>query len=339
MKKRIAVLLSAAMILAVFAGCGGEKSPAQDQTQAPGQDQTQTPTQSEAQTVELSAFANVQWVRSTSNDTEFIAFPGDGSFSYYCGCGNPVEDSDLCDGYSYDPATRTICLSYDGQIRQVLVVACTEEQLVLDFDGDVRTFTKEYPGDTEYVPAETVTFEGHTYCLLQYKTDIFYYCLQKEIVPSDEEESTDPLPHEKWDMVCRMGDVYVREDMVLQAQAYYQNDANYTWSVFVDEVSWDEAIVEPVSVTDEELADVYALEDLEKDKTLAFEDIQAFAALNKTSLDGLIGASIQLAYYEGVWYWRSEVIDDSQEGWPEYVYPLPASLGEKISAVAQNLPR
>ena len=52
------------------------------------------------------SFVNTIWTRDVAHDTETIRFGEDGRFSYYCGCGNPVNDSDLCEGYIYDDATK-----------------------------------------------------------------------------------------------------------------------------------------------------------------------------------------------------------------------------------------
>ena len=73
------------------------------------------------------------------------------------------------------------------------------------------------------------------------------------------------------------------------------------------------------------------MEDMKKETTLFFEDIELFGTLVKTHKDGLIAARTSLAFHDGSWYWRSETIDDSVEGWPEYVVKLPDSLAEQIA--------
>ena len=89
-------------------------------------------------------FVNVRWERFAEADTEYISFSADGSFGYYCACGNPVNDSDLCEGYSYDESTRTITLEYvedtAESVRKVMIKECTADRLVLDFDGEIRSF-------------------------------------------------------------------------------------------------------------------------------------------------------------------------------------------------------
>ena len=75
-------------------------------------------------------FVNIKWTRATENDTEYIRFGDDGSFSYYCACGNPVNDFDLCDGYSYDESSKTITLKFsektENAVAKIKVKKCTK---------------------------------------------------------------------------------------------------------------------------------------------------------------------------------------------------------------------
>ena len=92
------------------------------------------------------SFVNVSWTRDAEQDIETIRFGEDGSFSYYCACGNSVNDSDLCEGYTYDNTTKTIKLNCieetDEMITVIKIVKCDETELHLDFNGEVRIFTK-----------------------------------------------------------------------------------------------------------------------------------------------------------------------------------------------------
>ena len=92
------------------------------------------------------SFVDISWTREAAHDIETIRFGEDGSFSYSCACGNPVNDSDLCEGYTYDDATKTITLDCieitDDMVTVIKIVKCDENELQLDFDGEVRTFTK-----------------------------------------------------------------------------------------------------------------------------------------------------------------------------------------------------
>ena len=120
----IAVLLIFAI---VFAGCSDNKK-------------------TENQSVDYSkyAFVNTSRTRDTEHDTETIRFGEDGSFAYYCGCGNSVNDSDLCEGYTYDDSTKTITLNYiettDEMVTTIKIVKCDENTLQLDFNGEIRVF-------------------------------------------------------------------------------------------------------------------------------------------------------------------------------------------------------
>ena len=92
------------------------------------------------------SFVGVSWTRDADNDIETIRFGADGSFTYYCACGNSVNDSDLCEGYTYDDETKTITLecieTTDEMVTVIKIVKCDENEPQLDFDGEVRTFTK-----------------------------------------------------------------------------------------------------------------------------------------------------------------------------------------------------
>ena len=122
----IALLLISAI---VFVGCSDNKK-------------------TEDQSVDYSqySFVNTSWTRDAEHDTETIRFGEDGSFTYYCGCGNPVNDSDLCEGYIYDDATKTITLDFiettDEMVTTIKIVKCDEHSLHHDFNGETRVFEK-----------------------------------------------------------------------------------------------------------------------------------------------------------------------------------------------------
>ena len=92
------------------------------------------------------SFVDISWTREAAHDIETIRFGEDGSFSYSCACGNPVNDSDLCEGYTYDDATKTITLDCieitDDMVTVIKIVKCDEKELHLDFNGETRIFTK-----------------------------------------------------------------------------------------------------------------------------------------------------------------------------------------------------
>ena len=92
-------------------------------------------------------FMGVQWVRKVDEDVEFLSFMTDGTFSYYCACGNPVKDSDLIESYCYDKKHQTITLNAiettDSMVTKIKILEFDNEHLELDFDGDVREFSIE----------------------------------------------------------------------------------------------------------------------------------------------------------------------------------------------------
>ena len=274
-------------------------------------------------------FVNVEWTRTTDVCTETLRFREDGTCSYYCACGEPVNDDDLCEGYRYDYKTNTIHLDFMGTteetVTEITIKSCDGETLVLDFGGEERVFEKAQEDEAW---ADTLNFNGKTYRYLQFPGDIFNYDLRESV--NYEEDTVLPIPHETWDLVYREGDLFVEESQWDAAVADYADDANYTWSIWMEASETEEGEVKPVTVTDEDLTYIYTMEDRKGDTTLFFDDIQQFGMLTKTHKDGLIAASTSLARYEGVWYWRSETIDETAEGWPEYVVKLPDSITAQI---------
>lgn len=92
-------------------------------------------------------FMGVQWIRKVGKDVEYLRFMTDGTFSYYCACGNPVKDSDLIESYCYDKKHQTITLNAiettDSMVTKIKILEFDNEHLELDFDGDVREFSIE----------------------------------------------------------------------------------------------------------------------------------------------------------------------------------------------------
>ena len=92
-------------------------------------------------------FTNKNWTRDSGYDIETIKFKSDGSFTYYCSCGNPVNDSDLCDGYIYNDENQEIKLECfeitEEMVTNIKIVEMSEDVLELDFNGEIRKFEKE----------------------------------------------------------------------------------------------------------------------------------------------------------------------------------------------------
>ena len=89
-------------------------------------------------------FAGVQWYKDTECDTETLCFLPNGEFRYSCACGNPVNDADMVESYSYDEATQKFTLicyeEIEGMITEIELVSCDGERLELNFGGEVRIF-------------------------------------------------------------------------------------------------------------------------------------------------------------------------------------------------------
>ena len=92
-------------------------------------------------------FTDVSWTRDAENDVETIVFKSNGRFIYYCSCGNPVNDSDLCESYTYNEETKEITLECfeetDETVTTIKIVSSTDTTLELDFNGEIRKFEKE----------------------------------------------------------------------------------------------------------------------------------------------------------------------------------------------------
>ena len=127
MKKIIIVLL---MGILVFTGCEKTK-------------------EKEKEKVDYSnlLFTDISWTRDGGNDIETIIFKSNGRFSYYCACGNPVNDSDLCENYTYDEETKEIKLdcyeTTEDMVTNIKIIEATEDILELDFNGEIRKFEKD----------------------------------------------------------------------------------------------------------------------------------------------------------------------------------------------------
>ena len=83
-------------------------------------------------------------MRKVEHDIETIRFGSDGSFTYYCACGNPVNDSDLNEGYTYDDKTKTIIVKYiettEETVSTIRIEHCDGEHIKLNFNGEIREF-------------------------------------------------------------------------------------------------------------------------------------------------------------------------------------------------------
>lgn len=91
-------------------------------------------------------FTETSWSRNNGHDIETINFKTNGNFSYTCACGNPVNDADLCENYTYNEDTKEIKLkcfeTTEDTITTIKVINTTDDTLELDFGGEIRKFEK-----------------------------------------------------------------------------------------------------------------------------------------------------------------------------------------------------
>ena len=176
---------------------------------------------------------------------------------------------------------------------------------------------------------DTVKYEGEKYSVLSYPADIFMYDLAEGV--ECEEDETVTLDGSQWRMVYNNCDVYCHTDDIDDANAYYNNHENYDW--FVNIEYEDSEKMYQITPSMEDFEYIYRMEDMDKDTSIFFDEIETQGSLIKVSKDGFIEGRTGLAEYDGKWYWRTETIDENRERdgeWPEYVIPLPDAVSDEI---------
>ena len=92
------------------------------------------------------SFTDVSWVRDNGHDIETIMFKSNGDFSYFCACGNSVNDSDLCESYTYDNENKEIKLecieTTEDTVDIIRIIDMSDDNFELDFNGEIRRFEK-----------------------------------------------------------------------------------------------------------------------------------------------------------------------------------------------------
>ncbi len=171
---------------------------------------------------------------------------------------------------------------------------------------------------------DTIRYNGKTYVLLEYNMDIFTYYHNSNNYY--EEDIIHPVFHNKWNIVYFNGDLFVLNKQVKNAIKYYSNDKNYDWYVVFD--SEDLQARKNISISEQELSDLYNLETAKREYTITFDEIDCFADILKVSKDGLVQAIIVLAKVDDVWYYKTEIMTDDDR---EYVVKITDSLNDKIN--------
>ena len=181
-----------------------------------------------------------------------------------------------------------------------------------------------------------VKYEDKEYVELEYPQSIFYYDYNGN--PHDNFEEVDgiyPIDSPKWEVIWNGGDLYCIKDRAEEAKEYYASDANYVWYLFIGDEDDEDFVAVDIELTESELEEVCKLEELERSASVFWEEFDDFGSIAKISKDSVVRGTLSIAKYDGNWYWKSEVIDESREKdgtWPDYVQPLPESLNEKIKA-------
>lgn len=184
--------------------------------------------------------------------------------------------------------------------------------------------------------SDTITYNGKTYIYLETNMDIFNYEFYNNNNNNYYEvDEISEIPHDKWDMIYLNGDLFVYEKEVKEAIKYYKDDINYEWSVIIEEDEIENEF--PITISTSELKYLYNMDNVKKEESMLFEEIEKFGTLKKTSKDKTISAIICLAYFNDYWYYRTETIDVNKENDPEYVIKLLESLNKKINDLKGEL--
>lgn len=173
---------------------------------------------------------------------------------------------------------------------------------------------------------DQIKYSGQTYVPLQLPQDPYTYYYDKEFEVYDEDTRV-LLEEGNFQLLYANEDLYVLKEESKEAKKYYSQDENYQWYLVEDTAYGEE--IKPLSLKEIDLDYISDVEDHDRDMTLFFEVYEKLGSLKKISKDKAISGILSLGYYQDKWYWRSEIIDESQEEdgtWPEYVQEMPESV-------------
>ena len=180
---------------------------------------------------------------------------------------------------------------------------------------------------------DLVEYEGKEYACVEYPISVFYYTYNGSGFENFAEvDGIYPLDNTQWEIIWNAGDLYCISEKIDEANRYYAAEENYDWYIHFDTEEGD-VIELPIEVTEEERDEIYDVENMERDLAVYFDEFEALGSIVKVSKDDMVHGIISIAKYNGKWYWKSEVIDDSEtrdDTWPEYIQPLPDSINDKI---------
>ena len=180
---------------------------------------------------------------------------------------------------------------------------------------------------------DLVEYEGKEYACEEYPISVFYYTYNGSGFENFAEvDGIYLLDNTQWEMIWNAGDLYCIKEKIDEANRYYAAEENYDWYIQID-TEEDDVIELPIEVTEEEREKICDVENMERDLAVYFDEFESLGSIVKVSKDDMVHGIISIAKYNGKWYWKSEVIDDSKtrdDTWPEYIQPLPDSINDKI---------
>lgn len=81
------------------------------------------------------------WERSENGYDELLNLNKDGSFSYYWpDAGELIDDSDLCESFTYDEENNLIILNCSDEKRNIKIVSLKSDKLVLEYQDKQKIF-------------------------------------------------------------------------------------------------------------------------------------------------------------------------------------------------------
>lgn len=185
-----------------------------------------------------------------------------------------------------------------------------------------------------------------SYVELELPTEMFYYDLNygddfQKICEVVEQDDSDEELSEYYVLEGEVGQVilydeflYCEKEKKEAIEEYYNDDSNFEW--FIEFEQEDDYIRFPIDVTNSEKEKIYAMDQAEKEETLFLNDVTKMATLMQVSKDNVVCGKINLVYFNDVWYWQTEIIDEDMmkdDYYAEYVHSLPETLIDKINTV------
>ena len=174
-----------------------------------------------------------------------------------------------------------------------------------------------------------IIYKLNKYIYLDFKEDIFYYYYNN--TEYLEEDYILEIKDNNWKYIYHNEDLYIRKKDYKEAKEYYDNDKNYSYYLNIEDEYTSTTY--PIEIYNDEHQKIYNMNNIINKDTLKFEDIEKHGSLTKKSKDGKITGIISLAYVKNNWYYRTEIMNDSDE---EYVVKLPNTLNKRLNDITLN---